>query len=56
VAAAAAVATYAETKCVLPMCRELPPPLGGPPPCCQVCPYGLYAEQLSGCAFTVPRK
>ncbi|KIZ00241.1 homogentisate 1,2-dioxygenase [Monoraphidium neglectum] len=38
------------------MCRELPPPLGGPPPCCQVCPYGLYAEQLSGCAFTVPRK
>ena len=22
----------------------------------QVCPYGLYAEQLSGTAFTVPRK
>lgn len=21
----------------------------------QMCPYGLYAEQLSGCAFTVPR-
>ena len=21
----------------------------------QVCPYGLYAEQLSGTAFTVPR-
>lgn len=22
----------------------------------QKCPYGLYAEQLSGTAFTVPRK
>ena len=22
----------------------------------QVCPYGLYAEQLSGTAFTAPRK
>jgi len=22
----------------------------------QICPYGLYAEQLSGTAFTVPRK
>lgn len=22
----------------------------------QVCPYGLYTEQLSGTAFTVPRK
>lgn len=22
----------------------------------QVCPYGLYAEQLSGTPFTVPRK
>ncbi|KAF9938436.1 hypothetical protein BGZ65_012838, partial [Modicella reniformis] len=22
----------------------------------QVCPYGLYAEQLSGTAFTVDRK
>jgi len=21
----------------------------------QICPYGLYAEQLSGTAFTVPR-
>ncbi|MBO8907891.1 homogentisate 1,2-dioxygenase, partial [Staphylococcus aureus] len=21
-----------------------------------VCPYGLYAEQISGTAFTVPRK
>ena len=26
------------------------------PMCMQVCPYGLYAEQLSGTAFTVPRR
>mmetsp|Transcript_19344 Transcript_19344/g.35930 ORF Transcript_19344/g.35930 Transcript_19344/m.35930 type:complete len:450 (+) Transcript_19344:45-1394(+) len=29
------------------------PPFGNNP---QVCPYNLYAEQLSGTAFTVPRK
>lgn len=29
----------------------LPSPQNSP----QVCPYGLYAEQLSGTAFTVPR-
>jgi hypothetical protein len=26
------------------------------PACIQICPYGLYAEQVSGTAFTVPRK
>jgi homogentisate 1,2-dioxygenase len=33
-------------------------PTRSPAPVCgvQVCPYGLYAEQLSGTAFTVPRK
>lgn len=32
-------------------CQRFFPAITAP----QVCPYGLYAEQLSGAAFTVPR-
>ena len=28
----------------------------GVPASLQVCPYGLYAEQVSGTAFTAPRR